>query len=143
MNKYRILFWGDNLNPITIEAESLDGIVEYLWKNEKLHIYHIMKFNGELTLWERDDKILLWNNEYSGSLWFDLDTKNVFDDAKESFFDSKHNCILPEIGIDKLSFEQFRNLVMLMWIELCDDYGGEYLELYQEISGEWINIFPD
>ena len=53
-------------------------------------------------------------------------------------FDSTGRCLLPKLTIDQITFKQFRTLIMLMWKELADDYGGIYLDFEE---GKWINLF--
>ena len=69
--KYKISFW-DGESVIT-NANSLDDVIEYLHTNETKRIYEIMTCNNELSLW-KSHSTLLWNNEFGGSLWFNLDT---------------------------------------------------------------------
>ena len=159
MNEYKIGFWDDGFKNeldnelLIINGNSVKDIVLYLWKNEKDHIYKIMKHNGELTLWRGKGKTLLWMNEYAGSIWYDLDigeTLSIEDLQqlrKDQFKDNPSHHLLDEekraykeIPIQELSSKQFYKLIMLMWKELSDDYGGTYLEFYQKKDGEWVEL---
>jgi hypothetical protein len=104
-----------------IDAQSKDKVIQYLFYLEKDRISKIMNANNELVLYKKGDQIILWNNEYSGSLWFDLDTNDVLENQINELktFD--------KIGINDLSLKQFHNLILLMCKELSDDYGNPYI----------------
>lgn len=124
MPKYKIELWSEP--EIIIEKDNIDRVIQYLYENEKDRIYKIMNTNGELILFKKGSTTILWNNEYGGSLWFDLDTNNVLDNLE------KELKTLEKLNIDNLSYKQFNNLILLMWNELCDDYGGSYICISEE-----------
>ncbi len=136
--KYKVKFWDDKI--VEIEVESLDNLIEYLYTNESKRIYEIMKCNSELSLWQNGDSTLLWHNQFSGSFWFVLDTGKLLDHRVRAPFDNRHKCLLPEITIDKLNFDQFRNLIILMWANLADEYGGTYMDFFQEVNGQYVDV---
>jgi hypothetical protein len=138
MNRYRIRFLDDGYakdekDYTAIKGESKTDIVRYLWKKEKDHIYKIMIAN-DLTLWQSGEKTLLCVDDD----WYDLDKKKTV--SIKYLQQLKKDGERQEIKIGKLRAKQFQFLVMLMCEELCDKYGGVYLEFYQKIDNEWVDM---
>lgn len=139
MNKYKISLWGEYFDKaIIIESDNnsnngLDTVISYLW-NEKEKIEKIMKINNELILYKDNNKTFLHCNQYNCSLWFDLDTSKVTVCPK----------IQEKIEICDITYKQFHNLILIMYNDLTDDYGGSYIGLEKEVSNKygkyWTNL---
>ena len=133
MHEYKVRFLDDGYledDRLTITGKSEKDIVKHLWNNEKAHLAKIM--TNKLTIYEGECMLLFVVDDNE---WYYLDDGEPVGIK----YLQRHKDHI-KVGIKQLNPKQFTNLVTLMRKELCSDYGSAYLEFYQKINDEWIEL---
>ena len=136
MRTFKVVFGNDLNDHIIYQCASLDQVINYLYEEQ---ILDDKSSWTESEIRRKNNRTLLSTNQYAGWDLHDIDDLKITP-VGISF---KEVCTFDIIPPSKLTFKQFRNFFILIWKELCGEYGDHYLDVYECINGEWVDLYKE